>query len=419
MATRAPSKFPPSATGGSAWVRYRILLVLEASFAGAGQHVLDLAEGLLALGQEVHLVYSPRRMEPRFADALQALEAKGLVTVQVPMAPAAGAEDLAAIWRVRRYLTTAGPFDVVHGHSSKAGAVARLAATGLGVRRIYTPHAFKTMDPKCPRGRLMLYGAVEGLLARFFTDRLVLTSTEEARHARSQGMPVEKTTVIPYGVRVPVDLPDRARARTSFQLPEDALVLAWIGRFVPQKAPERFIATIAGLRHELPEMRALMLGYGQLEADVRDLIRTRDLAAVAQLCGNRRGWDALAAADLLVLTSRYEAMPYVVLEAQALGVPVVATDVAGLREIPVTSSIRIVPNSDDPTELIAHVRAALRERGPLPQRARPNAAAEPPGAMIMARKILDSYAVEGRASNPATRSAHGGRRSNPTAPRPL
>ncbi len=393
--------------------------MLEASFAGAGQHVLDLAEGLLALGQEVHLVYSPRRMEPRFADALQVLEAKGLVTAGVPMGPEPGAEDLAAIWRVRRYLTTAGPFDVVHGHSSKAGAVARLAATGLGVRRIYTPHAFKTMDPECPRGRFLLYGAVERLLARFATDRLVVTSTEEARHARSQGLPVEKTTVIPYGVRIPADLPERARARASFQLPEDAPVLAWIGRFVPQKAPERFIATIAGLRHELPDMRALMLGYGQLEAKVRDLIRTRDLAAVVQLHGNRRGWDALAAADLLVLTSRYEAMPYVVLEAQALGVPVVATDVAGLREIPVASSIRIAPNSDDPTGLIAYVRAALGERGPLPRRAPPNAGPEPPAVMIMARKILDSYALEGRASHPATRAASGGARSDPTAPRPL
>ena len=415
----APPEIPTAPTGGPAQVRYRILLVLEASFAGAGKHVLDLAEGLLGLGQEVHLVYSPRRMEPRFADALQVLQAKGLVTAQVSMGPEPGAEDLAAIWRVRRYLTTAGPFDVVHGHSSKAGAVARLAATGLGVRRIYTPHAFKTMDPECPRRRFMLYGAVERLLARFATDRLVLSSTEEARHARSQGLPVEKTKVIPNGVRIPDDLPDRARARASFQLPDDALVLAWIGRFVPQKAPERFIATIAGLRHELPEMRALMLGYGQLEASVRDLIRSRDLAAVVRLHGNCRGWDALAAADLLVLTSRYEAMPYVVIEAQALGVPVVATDVAGLREIPVTSSIRIVPNNDDPTGLIAQVRGALGERGPLPRRALPDAGPEPPGAMTMARQILDSYTLEDRATDPAPRPASGRARSNPTAPRRL
>ncbi len=395
--------------------------MLEASFAGAGQHVLDLAEGLLTLGQEVHLAYSPRRMEPRFADALQVLKAKGLVAAEVPMGPEPGAEDLAAIWRVRHYLTAAGPFDVVHGHSSKAGAVARLAATGLGVRRIYTPHAFKTMDPECPRGRFMLYGAVERLLARYATDRLVLSSTEEARHARSQGMPVEKTTVIPSGVRIPDDLPDRARARASFDLAEDALVLAWIGRLVPQKAPERFIGVVAGLSPELPKMRALMLGYGQLEAKVRDLIRTRDLAMVVQLHGNRRGWDALAAADLLVLTSRYEAMPYVILEAQALGVPAVASDVAGLREIPVasSSSIRIVPNSDNPAGLIAHVRAALGERALLPRRAPPSAGPAPPGAINMARKILDSYALEGGASNPATRAASGCARSHPTAPRPL
>jgi glycosyltransferase involved in cell wall biosynthesis len=198
-------------------------------------------------------------------------------------------------------------------------------------------------------------------------------------------------------------------------LAEDALVLAWIGRLVPQKAPERFIAVVAELRLELPNMRALMLGYGQLEAKIRDLIRTRDLATVVQLHGNRRGWDALAAADLLVLTSRYEAMPYVVLEAQALGVPVVATDVAGLREIPVPSSIRIVSNTDDPTGLIAHIQAALGERGPFPQGVPHNAGPEPPGMTIMARKTLDSYAPRSRATAPLSRAAISNARSKPTA----
>jgi glycosyltransferase involved in cell wall biosynthesis len=414
---RTPSELLPVQAGGSVRVRHRILLVLEACLAGAGRHVLDLAEGLLALGQEVHLVYSLQRVEPRFADALQVLQAKGLVIAQVPMGPEPRAQDLAAIWRVRRYLTGAGPFDVVHGHSSKAGAVARLAATGLGVRRIYTPHAFKTMDPECSRGRLRLYGAVERLLARFATDCLILTSTDEARHARSQGMPADKLIVVPNCVRVPDDLPDRARARASFGLAENAPVLAWIGRLAPQKAPERFITAVAGLRSELPEMRALLLGYGQLEPKIRDLIRTHNLATAVQLHGDRRGWDALAAADLLVLTSRYEAMPYVVLEAQAVGVPVVATDVAGLREIPVTSSISIVPNTDDPIALIAHLRAALSERGPFPQRMSPKAGPKPRDEMIMARKILDSYALGGRANNPVSRAASGSNRSHPAAPR--
>jgi glycosyltransferase involved in cell wall biosynthesis len=418
MSLRPPPE-PPLPTGGSTPLRYRILLAVEASFAGAGQHVLDLAEGLLTLGQEVHLAYSPRRMEPRFADALQVLRAKGLVTTQVSMGPEPGFEDLAAVWRIRRYLMTAGPFHVVHGHSSKAGAVVRLAATGLGVRRVYTPHAFKTMDPECPRGRFVLYSAVERLLARFATDRLVLTSTEEARHARSQGMPVERTTVIPHGVRVPDDLPDRAQARASFDLAQDALVVAWIGRFVSQKAPERFIPVVAGLRRELPDLHALMLGYGQLEAPVRDLIRTYGLATIVRLHTDRRGWDALAAADLLVLTSRYEAMPYVVLEAQALGVPVVATDVAGLRDMAAASSIRIVPNADDATELVAHVRAVLAERKQFPGRAPPKASPGPAGTIVMAQTILESYLLRDRGENPASRAASSGARSQRTASRPL
>ncbi len=373
----------------------RVLLVLEASFAGAGRHVLDLAAGLLALGQDVHLVYSPRRMELRFARELFALEAKGLVTVQVPMAPEPGPEDLASVWRVRRYLRTAGPFDVIHGHSSKGGAVARLAAIGLDVRRLYTPHAFKTMDPTISAAKRCLYGTVERLLARFATERLLLVSADEARHARAQRMPIEKLKVIPNGTRIPDDVPDRVLARARFGLREEAVVLAWVGRLAPQKAPERFVALVAALRAEMPDLRALMLGYGELEDRIVAQIRGHDLGSILQLHTDRRGWDAMAAADLFVLTSRYEAMPYVVLEAQALGIPIVATDVSGVHDVAPPTAVRIAPNSDDITALAGEVRAALGDwlahagsairHSPVPVR----------NAPTMAREILAAYLPPG------------------------
>ncbi len=409
----SPPDLPAPSIVGIGQRRSRVLLVLEASFAGAGRHVLDLAAGLLALGQEVHLVYSPRRMELEFGRELLALKAQGLVTVQVPMAPEPGPADLVSVWRVRRYLKRAGPFDVIHGHSSKGGAVARLAAIGLEVRRLYTPHAFKTMDPTLSAAKRSLYGTAERLLARFATERLLLVSTDEARHARTQRMPTEKLKVIPNGTRVPDDVPDRVLARARFGLREETVVLAWVGRLAPQKAPERFVALVAALRAEMPDLRALMLGYGELESRIVAQIRACDLGSILQLHTDRRGWDAMAAADLFVLTSRYEAMPYVVLEAQALGVPVVATDVSGVRDDALQAAVRVAPNSDDITALAADVRAALGER--LARAGSPTHRDPIPGrnSLTMAREILEAYLPQ----DPDARLKHVRRRGERTVAR--
>jgi glycosyltransferase involved in cell wall biosynthesis len=347
--------------------RLRILLVLEAASDGAGQHVLNLAQGLLEQGNEVHLAWSILRAELRFIVRLQELERIGLRSVQVMMRPEPGLLDLSALITIRHYIRYAGPFDVVHGHSSKGGFVARLAASLTDAARLYTPHAFKTMDPQLGlRGRL-LFGSVERVLGWCATEAMVLVSEGEAAHARSLGLRGRTLTIIPNVVRTPPDLPDRATARRNFDLPPQGPVLAWIGRLAPQKAPERFLALMKGLREALPNARAIMLGHGDLEASTREQLRASRLEEVCRLHTDRRGWDALAAADLCVLTSRYEGMPLVLLEAQALGVPTIATDVGGVRDILAGDPrSRIVPNEDGTDRLVATTLNLVRTLSPRP-----------------------------------------------------
>src|SRR5438045_5689697 len=125
----AKPTFP--ATPTTAARRLRVLLVVESSAAGTGRHVMDLAEGLLARGCEVHLIYSARRMDQMFADRLAKLPA--MKRLSLPMRRNIHPGDFGIVRAVRRYLGEFGPFDLIHGHSSKGGAVARLAAIGRGV----------------------------------------------------------------------------------------------------------------------------------------------------------------------------------------------------------------------------------------------------------------------------------------------
>ncbi len=102
----------------------RVLLVTEASCAGVGGHVLDLAKGLTEAGCESHLIYSDRRMDDSFAQRLRHLAIAGRHSL--PMHRWPHWSDWRAAGAIRRYLRQNGPFDILHGHSTKAGGLTHL-----------------------------------------------------------------------------------------------------------------------------------------------------------------------------------------------------------------------------------------------------------------------------------------------------
>jgi glycosyltransferase involved in cell wall biosynthesis len=340
--------------------RLKILYVVEATFAGTGRHVLDLVAAMLERGHEVHLAYSPCRMDERFARELRAFER--LHIFSLPMQPMPDLADLEAILKVRSYLRQHGPVDVVHGHSSKGGAIARIAACGLASRRVYTAHAFKTMDPRCGRVGRSVFAGIELALGRFATDAVIAVSLDEGRHARDLGIPASRCRIVPNAVRIPSDVPDRASARRQLGVPAAAPCLLFVGRLDTQKAPERFVSLAASLLEEFPDLHALMLGFGPLEAAMRRRIEEAGVQERVLLHTDQRGWDGMAAADLLVLTSDYEAMPYVLLEAAALGLPIVSTEVGGARQIVRDGRNGLVVPPRDAVALRSAVAKVLRNR---------------------------------------------------------
>ena len=90
--------------------------------AAPGAHVLDLAEGLTARGCEVHVIYSTRRLDKLFSDRLA--ELKGVRHIALPIRTSPHPADFGIVRAVRKHMRQFGPFDIVHGHSSKGGAIA-------------------------------------------------------------------------------------------------------------------------------------------------------------------------------------------------------------------------------------------------------------------------------------------------------
>jgi glycosyltransferase involved in cell wall biosynthesis len=130
----------------------KVLIVVEASGGGSGRHVVELTDGLLGSGCEVHVIYSRLRADRAFLNGLAALI--GVRTHQVPMRREPHWSDIACLWQIRRYIREAGEFEIIHAHSSKAGPLARLAAIGTDAARVYTPHAMRPDATSCRAGVL-------------------------------------------------------------------------------------------------------------------------------------------------------------------------------------------------------------------------------------------------------------------------
>jgi glycosyltransferase involved in cell wall biosynthesis len=302
-----------------------VLLIVEASFAGVGRHVLDLAEGLIAAGHHVDLLYGAARAEDWFVERSKGLAFRRVATFR--SGRALGGSDVQAIIATRRFVRGHGPYDVVHGHASKGGAYARLAL--MWRRRtldsivVYTPNALVTQSPESGRAARAVYATIERRLARR-TDGIVHVSPEEADHATRLGLHPRRSVVIPNGIPL-VALPDRDVARDLLGLRRTDEVIGFVGRLSAQKSVETLLEAFALVRLRRPGARLAIIGDGE-ERDRLEASSARlGVEAHVSWLGKRAGQSAMPAFDVFALPSRYEGFPYVLLEALWAGVAAVAT----------------------------------------------------------------------------------------------
>jgi glycosyltransferase involved in cell wall biosynthesis len=305
----------------------RICHVIESSSGGSSQVVIDLLRRGIAAGDDQTLIYSPLRAEPRFIQSLQSL--RGQVEIHtLDMQRIVGWRDIVAASRLLRLLRRLGPFDVVNSHSSKAGAIARMAGVLLpGVAQVYTPHAFITMAPGAPR----VYALVEWL-ASWFCDAVVVGSRQELDHARdSLHISSSRLRLIPMGVDLGAPA-DRAAARRLLEAEESEFVVGFVGRLVAQKNPERLADVFAQVAAEAPNARFRVVGQGLLREELQGHLDRRGLRDRVRLLGGRDSRALMPGFDCLVCTSDYESYGLIFPESLAAGVPLVTPPVGVAQE---------------------------------------------------------------------------------------
>lgn len=307
---------------GSDSRRMRICHVIESSSGGSSRVVAGLLRDQVVAGHDVTLIYSPIRAEPRFTDAFAAIGHR-LRVHALPMHRAVGPHDAVASWRLWRALRKFGPFDIVHSHSSKAGALARVAGLFLGrAVVVYTPHAFVTLAPDASR----IYGAIEWA-ASWFCDAIVLGSKQEYAHARHVlRLPESRLRLIPMGVDL-TRPSDRTSAREALGLADAAFVAGFVGRLAPQKNPLRLARVFGLIAKRRPDTRFVIVGDGDLREALAAELKAQGVMDATTIAPNAEGRDAMPSFDCLVCTSDYESFGLIFPEALAAGVPIVSPPV--------------------------------------------------------------------------------------------
>jgi len=331
----------------------KIMHILRAPLGGLFRHVVDVARGQAERGHRIGLIVDSTTGGPQADAALAELAPHLALGLQrVAIARELGPSDIRALRLVSRNIALAAP-DVLHGHGAKGAALSRLTLSAPSAIRVYTPHGGSLVyRPGTVAGGF--YRTLEWLL-KWRTDLFLFESTYVAGLFRAEiGRPPAMVRVVHNGVS---DAEFEAIAPNA-----DATDIVCLGELRPVKAFDVLIEALALLKASGRRVSATIAGEGPQGADLKALTERLDVADLVRFVGYRPAREAFAMGRILVIPSRAESLPYVVLEAIAAGLPVIATRVGGIPEIfgPQTKHL-ICP--DDIGVLVGAIRAALDSPG--------------------------------------------------------
>lgn len=237
--------------------------------------------------------------------------------------------DLDVIKQIKEFVTE-NDIAILHTHEFRSNLFGLICAKQLGIPVITTYHGWITNSFKAS-----VYKLVDRILARFFNE--ITTVSEKVRDQLSSILvPKEKITVINNALkleRYTIDR-DNSTLRQELGLSKECVLIANIGRLSPEKGQEILIRSAVKVIAEFPNVKLLFIGIGKDEEKLKLLSRELGIENNVLFLGFRSDMiNVYNSTDLVVQSSFTEGMPNVVLEALAMGVPVIATNVGGTAEV--------------------------------------------------------------------------------------
>ncbi|MBN2848769.1 MAG: glycosyltransferase family 4 protein [Coriobacteriia bacterium] len=302
----------------------RVLMVAAAtSTTGGGEkHVADLMRLLPVRGLEVGLA------APAGGDLQALAEHLGVPIFRTDIAEGL---TLAGRTQLRSAIDAFGP-DIVHAHGSRAAFYARLATPHAARRVVYTLHGIH-VDKAGNSLRRQAFLIAERVLKRR-TAHFVAVSAANARKGENLGiLDARRTTTVYNGVPMLDAPPASGVFRSELSIADGVPLALSVGRLTEPKDQPTLLRAWSLVRDRLPDAVLALVGAGELEGELRALAAELGLGDSVRFVAPRPDLaPAYTDADLFVLSSRWEGLPYVILEAMSFGMPVVSTRVDGIPE---------------------------------------------------------------------------------------
>ncbi len=302
----------------------RILHAVRAPVGGIIRHILDLANGQAERGHHVGILADSLTGGERAAAALAEIAPRmklGIHRLAIRREPSP--DDFLVWLRMRRLISKLRP-DVLHGHGAKAGAFVRMRRRADDVIRIYTPHGGSLHYPlNTLKGEF--YARLERTLMNATDLFLFESAFARDTYQRIVGTPRGVVRCVFNGV-TPEEFEPVVPA-------EDATDICYVGEFRHIKGADVLVDAVAALHTKGRKVTLTLGGDGEETASLKAQVERLGLKDAIRFIGHVKARYGFSKGRLLVVPSRGDSMPYVVIEAGAAGVPMIASRIGGIPEI--------------------------------------------------------------------------------------
>lgn len=301
-----------------------LYIITRSDWGGAQAHLYDLIHYIcthtnhtcsLIVGEEGELSERVQQLD---------IPVEVLPTIVHPIHPI---KDMIAIWNVVKVLKRIKP-DIIHIHSSKAGIIGRIAAYIVGIPAIFTAHGWAFTDGVSVIRRMIVL-PLEKWLARY-TKKIICVSEYDRNIALANGVGTEEQLLTIHN-GIP-DIESSFCLNTHNERRKDELHCVMVARFSAQKDYKTVVKAIQQVSPEIP-VQVSFVGQGVLLEEIKQFVRETGTSEKIQFLGARADVpDILSCTDIFLLVTNYEGFPISILEAMRAGLPVIATDVGGVKE---------------------------------------------------------------------------------------
>ncbi|WP_347263093.1 glycosyltransferase [Nitrobacter sp.] len=302
----------------------RILHAVRAPVGGIIRHILDVANGQADRGHLVGIVADSLTGGERAAAAFAEIAPRMKLGIhRIPIRRNPHPSDLFAWMRFAALVAKLKP-QVLHGHGAKAGAFVRLKVSSKDTIRVYTPHGGSLhYPPTTMKG--MFYSRLERALMNRTDLFLFESAFARNTYQRIVGRPTGIVKCVFNGVT--------AGEFDSVPLAGDATDVVYVGEFRHIKGADLLIDAVARLREGGRRLTLTLAGDGEETDALKAQVQRLNLGESIRFIGHVKARHGFSKGRLLVVPSRGDSMPYVVIEAAAAGVPMIAANVGGIPEI--------------------------------------------------------------------------------------